>query len=67
VDTNEANAALEQARAALQAVRAKRDAAAAAGDYDAAMHAVCDVIAADRRVMAAQVDVDLAAPPRLHA
>jgi hypothetical protein len=64
LNESDANAALERARAALEAVRATSRAALAAGDFDAAMVGWGDVIAAHRRVLAAQVDVDLAAPPR---
>jgi hypothetical protein len=64
LNESDANAALERARGALEEVRATSRAALAAGDFDAAMVGWGDVIAAHRRVLAAQVDVDLAAPPR---
>lgn len=58
-----AEKALAAAEAALEAVRRAGEEALKASDYDAAMQSACEVIAAKRRVMAARVDVELAAGP----
>jgi hypothetical protein len=67
MNASNADAALQRAMATYDEIRRVENDAVRAEDWDTAIQAACKRIAAHRAVLAAQVDVDLAAPTRIGA